>query len=119
PRNERNYTQKINKKVQHQVLLMALSDKAANSRLVIVDNFNLAAEKTKEFAKLLKSLPIKDQKCLLAYQPSEAMIHRVAKNIASVTTIPVQNINLRQLLDADYVLMSQAALKDLEGNLKK
>ena len=119
PRSDRNYTQKINKKVQRQVLLMALSDKAINNRLVIVDNFNLAAEKTKEFAKLLKSLPIQNQKCLFAYQPSETIIHRVAKNIASVTTIPVQNINLRQLLDANYVLMSQATLKDLEKNFKK
>jgi len=119
PLNERNYTKKTNKKVQRQVLLMALSDKAANNRLVIVDNFNLPAEKTKEFAKLLTSLPIKNQKCLLAYQPSEIKIHRLAKNISSVTTVPVQNINLRQLLNADYVLMSQATLKDLEKNFKK
>jgi len=118
PRNERNYTQKINKKIQRQVLLMALSDKAINNRLVIVDNFNLAAEKTKEFAKLLKLLPIQNQKCLFAYQPSEIIIHRVAKNIASVATIPVQNINLRQLLDANYVLMSQATLNELSTKFK-
>ena len=119
PLNERNYTKKINKKIQRQVILMALSDKAADNHLIIVDNFNLAAEKTKEFAKFLNSLPIKNQKCLLVYQPSEMKIHRVAKNIASVTTVPVQNINLRQILNADYILMSQGTLKELEKNFKK
>ncbi len=56
PTKERNYSKKINKKMKHQALFMALSDRVNNKDLVIIDKFVLQQPKTKEIVNLIKSL---------------------------------------------------------------
>jgi large subunit ribosomal protein L4 len=119
PRNEKNYSQKINKKVQRQVLLMTLSDKAKNDHLIIVDNLNFSNLKTKEFSQLLNKLPIKDQKCLFLYRLTEKNSHRIAKNIKNVFSSAINSINFMNILNNEYLLTSQSTLEELENSFKK
>ncbi len=117
PRKERNYGKKINKKVQRQALLMSLSDKATNHKLIVVDDLTLPNFKTKEFVQLLQKLPIKFEKCLFVYCPDEAKITRAARNIASITTIPFKNLDLLSILKNNYLLISKTTLKHIEAQL--
>src|SRR3990167_5612152 len=59
PRKDRNYHQKINKKVAKKALLMALSDKVANDKLVLLDSFKLDQIKTKEALTILRNLQLR------------------------------------------------------------
>ncbi|MDD2646624.1 MAG: 50S ribosomal protein L4 [Patescibacteria group bacterium] len=119
PRNDKNYTQKINKKVQRQILLMTLSDKVKNDHLIIVDNLDFSNLKTKEFSQFIKKLPIKDKKCLFLYRSAEKNTHRIAKNIKNVLSTAVNNISFMNILNNNYLLASQEAIKEVEKNLKK
>jgi len=56
PTNERNFSLKINKKAKRKALLMCLSDKAKNERIILVDNLELAEAKTKKFFQILLNL---------------------------------------------------------------
>lgn len=120
PRKERNYAKKINKKIRRKALLMALSDKATNKKIIVLEEINPSAggKKTKEFSQILKNLPIKARNYLFIYQPKESDLVKIARNISNLKTLSMENFNLIDLLKYEYLLMTKVTLKELEKRLK-
>ena len=118
PRKERNYQQKINKKVRRQALLMVLSDKAADKKIIVLDEIKLENKKTKEFNQILKNLPIKAKNYLFIYQPKEKELIKAIRNISNLKVLSIENLNLIDLLKYEYLLMTKETLKEIEKRYK-
>lgn len=104
PRNTRNYSVKINKKHKQQALFMALSDKVANERLILVDQLTLTQPKTKLFAQIMKKLPIKGSTLVVLPGANMALI-KSSRNIPGVTPIRGDSLNVLDVVKHVSILM--------------
>ena len=116
PRTERNYKQKINKKMNRQAVRVCLSDKVQHEQFVLVDQFP-ADEKTKTFATLRASLPGQGRSTLLVVSGAEQGMLKVSRNVPRVTQQRAEDVNVIDLINHQYVLVSTAALHILEQRL--
>ncbi len=115
PSKERNYSKKINKKIRKKALYMCLSDKVKNKRLYILDKIELPEIKTKKFVNILnKLIPEKNKKILLALADNDKNIIKSARNIEKLRTMPVESLNLLDLLKADYLVTTVKGIKKIE-----
>lgn len=125
PRNDRNFTQKVNKKQKQLALAMCLSDKAENKSLVILDSLANASGKTKELNLWLKNLKGKigglknSKKLLLVMDAPDAKLTKSAANLDEVKTISALSLNCVDLLKADALLASAKAVEAMEKHFKK
>ena len=108
------YTQSISQKKKQQALYMALTAKAVAQGVLVIDEYTLASKKTKDFFAMLKKLKIAGKKVLFLFdkKPAEASI--AAHNIPDIVVDEVRNINAYQVLWANIIVMTTAALKELE-----
>ncbi|KKU13061.1 MAG: 50S ribosomal protein L4 [Parcubacteria group bacterium GW2011_GWC2_45_7] len=114
PRPERNWSKKINRRVLKTAILMALSDKALASNLVVLDNLIPSADKTKMVANIIGALPLKRGKTLLALSKTQKPIGRLAVNITRLTPIWVGSLNVVDLLGNINLVTTVDGLKELE-----
>jgi len=119
PRQERVFKRKINKKMKRKALLMSLSDKAKNNKLVLIDKLELAEIKTKEILKFLKKLPIKEKKTLIILGETNKNIIRSSANIPFVKVTLANNLNIIDLLNYKYLLITLKGLEILEKTYKR
>ncbi|MDA2935639.1 50S ribosomal protein L4 [Patescibacteria group bacterium AH-259-L05] len=123
PRKERNYFKKINKKLKRKVLLMCLSDKAKEKNMYVLDKLEIKNIKTKTFHtilnKIIKGLDKKNKKILLGLDKKDETIIKSARNINGIKTIPVSNLNVLDLLRADYLLTTKKGIKAIEEHFSK
>ncbi len=109
PRKNRNYTLKMNVSAKRKALLMTLSDKAQNNRLAVVDKIDLAGPKTKEFSKIVTSLP--HQKTNLFIVPATNMtLIKSGRNIPGVTFIRADSLNVYDIVRHQQLVVMQDAL---------
>ncbi len=113
PRNDRNYEKKINRKVKQQALRMALSDKVAHDRLVVLDALTAADYKTKTMVKMLAALPV-GRKVLVALPTREEKVVKSLANVPRVMSVNVGNLNISTLLKFDTVLTTAAGTRRME-----
>jgi large subunit ribosomal protein L4 len=118
PRNVRNYDQKINKKMNAQAIMMVLSAKLKDNELMIVDAFSFAEKKTKEVVKALKNLKI-EGRTLIAYSQTEKDLRPLSRNIEKTSNIISDQLNVADMLNNKYVLMSKESVKMLEEKYGK
>ena len=93
---------------------MAFSDKVAESRLILVDGYNLADAKTKTLANALKNLPNNKQSTLVVTAKAEDNIVKASKNIPRVKAIYFGSLNIVDLLKYKYILVNQDLLSKIE-----
>jgi large subunit ribosomal protein L4 len=113
PRSERDYTVKINRKAKKQALLMTLSDKVANEKLLLVEQLAAKDGKTKAVAGLLAKLPIKGRLAMVI-AGSDALLARGTRNLKTVRLSRVGDLSLLDVLRAEYVLSTPEAVEKLE-----
>ena len=109
----RDYRFAIPKKVKRLALKSALSSKFAASEMVVLDEFKLDAIKTKEVVKVLAALKT-GKKTLIVLNEKDDVVYRSARNIAGVKVIPVNTINVYDVLNADTVLFVKDAVAKVE-----
>lgn len=118
PRANRNWELKINKKAKTQALFMSLSDKAKDSRFIVVDQIALTEPKTKEFAKILKDLKagVKDmgKKQLVVMPKKDDKLVRSMRNLTNINFIIASNLGLIEVLKADSMIVLQDSLPVIE-----
>jgi large subunit ribosomal protein L4 len=119
PRNERNFKQKINKKMKRKALLMCLSDRAKDERIILLDKLELENFKTKKFLEILNKLPNKEKKTLLVLADNDKKIIKSAANLPKVKTIESVNLNVIDVLNNEYLMLPVATMRAVEENLKK
>lgn len=119
PRNDRNFSLKINKRAKRKALAMVLSEKVATDRFVALETFDLKDGKTKELAMILKNLPISKKKTLIILPPEQKDVAIAAQNMKGVETMPSNTLNIVDLLKADVVLISKEAIKMVSQTYKR
>ena len=97
PRKERNYAVKINKKAKRKALFMALSDKLAEKKLVVIDQLSSEPAKTKLLAGVMKNLPL-EKTALVILPASNPLVVRMARNLSNVKVVTANSVNLLDVL---------------------
>jgi large subunit ribosomal protein L4 len=112
----RDYNFTLPKKVRRLALRVALSDKARDGKLKIVEKLQLPEAKTRAGAKMLKALGLSGKVLIVTAElPNE--FDRAVRNLKGVTLAGARSVNIFELLNADWVLADQAAVKIWEGAL--
>jgi len=106
----RSYDHDLNKKEKRLARRSALSYKAREDAVRVVEDFSMDRPSTRELTDLLDLLEVGDQKVLLATTEVETNIYRSAKNLSNVNVREVQSVNTVDLLDADAVVFQEGAL---------
>jgi large subunit ribosomal protein L4 len=113
----RSYRQKMPRKMRRQALRSALSVKAAESQVRLLDALEMAEPKTKEMVGILEKLGLGNGSALILLPQRDEVILRSVRNLPQVRTLVAQYLNVRDLLHYDYILMPLASLEVIEGFL--
>jgi large subunit ribosomal protein L4 len=111
--HSRDYEQKMPRKMRRLALRSALSAKAAEGQIVVVDEFALDTPKTKEMAGILSGLQLAGNILILLPEKNEA-VEQSAGNLPYVKTLNASYLNIRDLLGYDYLLLPMGALRVVE-----
>ena len=106
----RDYSQKMPRKMRQEALRSALSAKAQEGELVLVDALTLDKPKTREMVAVLENL-VGDASALILLSQRDAVVERSANNLPDAKTLRVHYLNIRDLLSYDKVLMPLDALE--------
>ena len=113
----RDYTYRPPKKVRKGALCAALSMRAREKALVIVDTFDLESTKTKATLELLtKRLKLKD--ALVVDERKNTLLHRTVRNLADFDVLPPEGLNLESLLRRKALVLTSAAAQALNSSLE-
>lgn len=113
PRAEKSYKRKINKQAARKALLMALADRAAGNHIFVIDNWDTAG-KTKGFAAMLKALQIFGRSILVLTAGKEEKPWQAARNITRVDVLPSNEVNVVELIEHQYLILTEETVKALE-----
>ena len=113
PRNVRNYERMMPKKARRLALFSGLSQKVADKSVFALDKFEIKTPKTKEFAALLKKLPVK-RSLLIVISEKDVKFEKTVGNIENVKTILVDYLNLHDILKFEKIMFMEPALKKAE-----
>ena len=109
----RDYSYVLNKKVKRLALKSVLSAKAAEGQLIVIDSIKMDAIKTADFRKFLTAVKC-DGKAVVVTPAVDEIIVKSARNIPGVLTTPATNLNVYDLVNAQYLVVDQAALANIE-----
>lgn len=112
----RSYEQRMPRKMRRQALRSALSVKAAGSQLVLLDDLSMSEPRTKEIKAMLTSLGITSSALILLPQRDEVILRSV-RNLPEVRTLVAQYLNVRDLLQYEYIIMPLASVQVIESFL--
>ncbi len=114
----RDYSFKLNKKVKDLARRSALSYKAKDQQIAIVEDFNFESAKTKQYASLLKSLSLADKKTLLVLADANKNVALAGRNIPNTKIITASQINTYDVVNADQLILLESSINKLDTLLK-
>ena len=109
----RDYSYVLNKKVKRLALKSVLSAKAAEGKLVVIDAIKMDAIKTADFRKFLTAVPVEGKAVVVTPAVDETVV-KSARNIPGVLTTPATNLNVYDIINAQYLVVDQTALAKIE-----
>ena len=109
----RDYSYVLNKKVKRLALKSVLSAKAAEGKLVVIDSIKMDAIKTADFRKFLNAVKV-DGKAVIVTPEVDTVIVKSARNIPGVLTTIANLLNVYDIINAQYLVVDQAALAKIE-----
>ncbi len=115
----RDYGFKLNKKVRQLARKSALSYKAQENAIVVVEDFTFEAPKTKSFIEILNNLKVSGKKSLFVLSGADKVVYLSSRNIERVSVMPASALNTYKVLNADVMVVTEGALSVIEGNLTK
>lgn len=115
----KDYTQKLNKNLKRLARRSALSIKAAENAVVVVEDFNFEAPKTKDFVQVLKSLGLEDKKSLFVLGDSNNSVYLSSRNLSHSEVITNSELNTYKILNAQNIVLFEGSLEGIESNLSK
>jgi len=114
----RDYSFKLNKKVKQLARKSALSYKAADSLITVVENFNFEAPKTKDFVAMTKSLQVADKKPLIVLANANNNVYLSARNLPSAKVVTVSELSTYIVLNAKSLVLTEEAVAAVEQIFK-
>ena len=115
----RDYGFKLNLKVRRLARKSALSYKAKENAIVVVEDFTFESPKTKSMLEVLNNLNISDKKALFVTPSADKAVYLSARNLQRVNTITASALNTYAVLDADVMVVEESALAVIDANLTK
>lgn len=115
----RDYSFKLNLKVKALARKSALSYKAQENAIVVVEDFNFDAPKTKDFVNITKNLKVDGKKLLLVLPEVNKNVYLSARNLQDTEVMLASTINSYKVLNADVLVMTENSLKTIDEILNK
>jgi len=112
----RNYSFKLNKKVKNLARRSALTFKAQNNQIMVVEDFNFDAPKTKDFVNIVKNLKLDGQKFLLVLSGQNINVFLSARNLPLANIVTACDINTYRVLDNKMMVVTESSI-DVLNNL--
>ncbi len=110
----REYGFLINKKERRLAMKSALSSKAAEENIIVLDELAMSEFKTKTIAKMLEAIGVGDKKALIVTDEADRMVYKSAANIKGVKASHVGDLNVYDMLNADKLVIAKKAIESIE-----
>jgi len=114
----RDYSFKLNKKLKMLARKSALSYKSKEEGIMVLEDFNFEAPRTKEYLKMLTSLELENKKTLLVLPETNRNVLLSSRNLPKAKVTTVDSLNTYDLLHADSLLISESSVEKIENLLK-
>ncbi|MFC2719481.1 MAG: 50S ribosomal protein L4 [Bacteroidota bacterium] len=114
----RDYSFKLNKKLKQLARKSAFATKAAENAIVVVEDFNFEAPKTKDFVAITNNLKINDKKILLILGENNKNIFLSSRNLPKVNVITTDELSTYKILDCAVLLISEKAVAGIDQHFK-
>ncbi len=115
----RDYSFKLNKKVKALARRSALSYKAQENAIVVVEDFSFEKPNTKQFLEVAKNLKVEGKKLLVAMAENNKNVYLSARNLQKTEVMEAKDINTYRILDADVLVVTEKSLEIIDGILNK
>lgn len=106
----RNYSFKLNKKVKALARRSALTFKAQNNQIVVVEDFNFEAPKTKDFVNFAKNLKLAEQKIVLVLENHNNNVYLSARNVEKAKVFTASEMNTYRVLDNKTLVLTESSV---------
>ena len=115
----RDYRTKLNKKVKVLARKSALTYKAQEDAIIILENFTFDAPKTKDFINITKNLKVEGKKTLLLLPSLDKNVYLSARNLPRAEVMIASTLNAYKVLNADVLIVTEDSLKSINETLTK
>ncbi len=113
----RDYSFKLNKKTKLLARKSALSYKAKDNNIIVVEDFDFEAPKTKEFINFTNNLKVSDKKSVLVLSELNKNVYLSARNLSKSKVLAASELNTYKIMDAKTVIFTESALANIEKTL--
>lgn len=114
----RDYSFRMSKKSRQLARKSALSIKAGEDAIKVIDDFSFGEPKTRKVVDILKGLELENKKVLLLTAETDKIIYKSARNIPNVKVLEANKPTTYQILDADVILIQDSAVDVLQGSIE-
>ena len=115
----RDYSFKLNKKVKQLARKSALSQKAIDNAIVVVEDFNFDAPSTKSFVEVLNNLKVSEKKQLFVLPSSNKAVYLSARNLKGTQMAIASDINTYGIMNAEVLVVTESSLEIINNTLNK
>ena len=115
----RDYSFKLNKKVKVLARASALTYKAKENAITVLEDFNFEAPKTKNYLDLMKNLNLSDKKTLLVLGDSNNNVYLSSRNLQGTKVVMASDLNTYDIVNAETLILSESSVKVLEDILNR
>ncbi|MEL6811054.1 MAG: 50S ribosomal protein L4 [Bacteroidota bacterium] len=115
----RNYSFKLNKNLKRLARRSALSMKANDKSIVVLEDFTMEAPKTQEFTAVLKNLGLENKKCLMVLGESNNNVYLSSRNLKGAEVVTNSELSTYKIMNANSVVLFEGSLEGIEQNLSK
>ncbi len=110
----RDYYSKLNKKVKRLARKSALTYKAKDNEIVVVEDFKMEVAKTKEYLSILNNLKLNDQKTLLVVNDADEKLYLAVRNLPKAKVLRTSSLNTYDILNGGKLIFTEGAVKATE-----
>ncbi|QWX82938.1 50S ribosomal protein L4 [Cellulophaga sp. HaHaR_3_176] len=115
----KDYKQKLNKNLKRLARKSALTIKSNEKSILVVENFNFEAPKTKDFKNVLKSLGLENKKSLFVLGDSNNNVYLSSRNLKGTEVVTNSALSTYKILNANNIVLLEGSLEGIESNLTK
>lgn len=115
----RNYSFKLNKNLKKLARKSALSLKAQNNEILVIEDLSFDAPKTKDFVNVLKNLGIDSKKSLFVLETSNNNVYLSSRNLKNTEIVNALELSTYKIMNANSLVLSEGSLEGIQQNLSK
>lgn len=115
----KDYTQKLNKNLKRLARKSALSIKAKEKSIVVLEDFTFDAPRTKDFTNVLKALGLENKKSLFVLGDTNNNVYLSSRNLKTSEVVTNLELSTYKLINANNIVLLESSLEEIESNLSK